>query len=180
MNAGPLLDRGIHIGFDAQQKADEQPGRRVAAALRNALTEKGLPSLLRHADRNSMRFSVESRVPFLTRDLAEFLLSLPEEYLISSGGETKHIFRAAMRGIVPDAVLDRRDKIGFATPEKDWLIPIAETMRGWLKEDIGLPFLNRLKVLEEFDAVMEGRSPFTSQIWRWINFYRWHYHVIAK
>ena len=180
LNAGPLLDKGIHIGFDVQQKADEQPGRRVAAALRNALTEKGLPSLLRHADRNSMRFSVESRVPFLTQDLAEFLLSLPEEYLISNGGETKHIFRAAMRGIVPDAVLDRRDKIGFATPEKDWLIPIAETMRGWLKEDIGLPFLNRLKVLEEFDAVMEGRSPFTSQIWRWINFYRWHYHVIAK
>ena len=174
------MDSGIQIGFDAQQKADEQPGRRVVAALRNALTKKGLPSLLRHADRNSMRFSVESRVPFLTQDLADFLLSLPEEYLISDGGETKHIFRAAMRGIVPDAVLDRRDKIGFATPEKDWLIPIETTMRGWLKEDIGLPFLNQPKILREFDAVMEGRSPFTSQIWRWVNFYRWHYHVIAK
>ena len=180
LNPGPLLEREIQVGFEAQHKPERQPGRRVAAALRNALTQKGLPSLLRHADRNSMRFSVESRVPFLTQDLAEFLLALPEEYLISGSGETKHIFRAAMRGIVPDAVLDRRDKIGFATPEKEWLMPITKNMRSWLKEDLELPFLNQAKILKEFDAVMEGRSPFTSQIWRWVNFYRWHSQVIAQ
>jgi asparagine synthase (glutamine-hydrolysing) len=180
LNAAPLLAKGIQIGFAAQNKLAEEPGRRVAVALRNALTQKGLPSLLRHADRNSMRFSVESRVPFLTQDLAEFLLALPEEYLISSKGETKHIFRAAMRGIVPDAVLNRRDKIGFATPEKEWLMPIAKNIRNWLMEDLGLPFLNQTKILEEFDAVTEGRSPFTSQIWRWVNFYRWHCQVTAQ
>ncbi len=180
LNAGPLVTKGVQMGFEAQQKPHEQPGRRVVDALRSALTQKGLPSLLRHADRNSMRFSVESRVPFLTLDLAGFLLALPEEYLISSTGETKHIFRAAMRGIVPDSILDRRDKIGFATPEKEWLIPMAKHMRGWLQQDPGLPFLNQTKILKEFDAVMDGRSPFTSQIWRWVNFYRWHHQVIAQ
>jgi asparagine synthase (glutamine-hydrolysing) len=180
LNAGPMVANGVQIGFDAQHEPHEQPGRRVVAALRNALTQKGLPSLLRHADRNSMRFSVESRVPFLTLDLAEFLLALPEEYLISSMGETKHIFRAAMRGIVLDSILDRRDKIGFATPEKEWLMPIAKHMRGWLQQDPGLPFLNQTKILAEFDAVMDGRRPFTSQIWRWVNFYRWHHQVIAQ
>lgn len=180
LNGGALLAKGVQMGFGERQKPHEQPGRRVVAALRSALTQKGLPSLLRHADRNSMRFSVESRVPFLTLDLAEFLLSLPEQYLISSTGETKHVFRAAMRGIVPDSILDRRDKIGFATPEKEWLIPIAKNMRRWLQQDPGLPFLNQTKILEEFDAVMDGRSPFTSQIWRWVNFYRWHHQVIAQ
>lgn len=86
----------------------------------------GLPALLRHADRNSMRFSIESRVPFLTTEMAEFLLSVPEPFLVSPQGETKSIFRAAMRGIVPDDILDRRDKIGFATPEKDWLAGMAD------------------------------------------------------
>lgn len=82
-----------------------------------SLSRRGLPQLLRHGDRNSMRFSVESRVPFLTLELVDLLLSMPEEYLISQNGETKNIFRAAMRGIVPDDVLNRRDKIGFATPK---------------------------------------------------------------
>ena len=76
-----------------------------------------MSSLLRHEDRNSMANSIESRVPFLTTDFAEFLLSLPEEYLVSKSGETKSIFRESMKGIVPQRILGRKDKIGFATPE---------------------------------------------------------------
>jgi len=92
-------------------------GVRVKKALANSLTGRGLSSLLRHGDRNSMAFSIESRVPFLTLPLAEFLLSLPENYLVSDDGVTKHVFREAMRGIIPDSHLDRKDKIRFATPE---------------------------------------------------------------
>ena len=121
-----------------------------------------------------MRFSVESRVPFLTIDMVEFLLSLPEEYLISASGETKSIFRAAMRGIVPDAILDRRDKIGFATPEKQWIAAIGSTVRGWLSEDWNLPFLNQREVLREFDQIMAGTRPFSWVVWRWINYVHWH------
>mgnify|MGYP000698814821 CR=1 FL=1 len=94
-------------------------GNRVKEALVNSLQHRGLASLLRHGDRNSMAFSVESRVPFLTIPMAELLLSLPEEYLISDDGVTKNIFRDAMRGIVPDEHLDRKDKVGFSTPEKN-------------------------------------------------------------
>jgi len=132
---------------------------------------------LRHADRNSMRFSVESRVPFLTPQLAEFLLTLPEEYLISAGGETKHIFRAAMRGIVPDATLDRRDKIGFATPEIDWLFSLAGQAREWIGEAEGIDFLKPARMLQEFDRILAGQVRFTWQAWRWINFCRWHTRV---
>jgi asparagine synthase (glutamine-hydrolysing) len=142
-----------------------------------AATEQGLPGLLRHGDRNSMRFSVESRVPFLTTDLADFLLGLPEDYLISSSGETKRLLRAAMRGIVPNEVLDRRDKIGFATPEYAWLRQMAPTVRGWLSEGATLPFIHYDALIAEFDAVMEGRRPFSWQVWRWVNLIRWHTHL---
>ena len=56
--------------------------------------------LLRHEDRNSMRWSIESRVPFLTKDLADFCLSLPENFLLSDHGQTKYILRESMKSIV--------------------------------------------------------------------------------
>lgn len=126
-----------------------------------------------------MRFSIESRVPFLTLEQAELLLSLPEHYLISQGGETKSVFRAAMRGIVPDAILDRKDKIGFQTPEQLWLTSMAETVREWLQTDIGLPFLNQAEILHEFEDIISGRKAFSWQVWRWINFIRWYQHFLT-
>ena len=148
-------------------------GRRMAAQMVNMLTQHGLPGLLRHGDRNSMRFSVESRVPFLTLDQVEFALSLPEHYLVSKAGETKHVFRRAMQGIVPDEILLRKDKIGFEPPEKEWLISIADQAREWLSEDMKIPFIRRGALLAEFEDVIAGRRPFSWQVWRWINFYRW-------
>jgi len=148
-------------------------GRRMAAQMINMLTQHGLPGLLRHGDRNSMRFSVESRVPFLTLDQVEFALSLPEHFLVSQEGETKHVFRRAMQGIVPNEILLRKDKIGFEPPEKEWLISIADQAREWLREDMKIPFIRRGALLAEFEDVIAGRRPFSWQVWRWINFYRW-------
>lgn len=181
INPGPLKDRGIisRPPHRESRQVRNDFGRRLVAELALSLTQCGLPALLRHGDRNSMRFSVESRVPFLTCEMADFLLSLPEAYLISSGGETKHIFRAAMRGIVPDDVLDRRDKIGFATPEQEWLLGMAKTVREWLSADLHLPFFNQGEVLQEFDRIKSGRKPFSWQVWRWVNFSRWHSCFIA-
>ncbi|PJD96592.1 MAG: asparagine synthase (glutamine-hydrolyzing) [Legionella sp.] len=160
------------------EKEPEFKGKRVIEMLHYALTQKGLPELLRHGDRNSMRFSIESRVPFLTLPLANLLLSLPEHYLISEQGETKSVFREAMRGIVPDSILNRRDKIGFATPEKDWLFKIAPVVREWLLESQGIELLKSDKLLKEFDNIIAGKKPFSWQLWRWINFTRWHNKMI--
>lgn len=149
-------------------------GKRVREALANALTNRGLPSLLRHGDRNSMAFSIESRVPFLTLPLAEFLLSLPENYLISDNGVTKHIFREAMRGIVPDSLLDRKDKIGFATPESNWLLSMVDAIQEWIDKAPELPFLDKKEMINEFKQVVEGKRKFDGRIWRWVNYLRWY------
>lgn len=171
---GPLRESGVHLGFPKHAPSQQMPGRRMMSTLASSLNTRGLLALLRHGDRNSMRFSVESRVPFLTTDLADFMLSLPEAYLVSPAGETKHLLRSALRGIVPAEVLERRDKIGFATPEQQWLMGMADVLRPWLEEDLGLPFLDQAKLLEHFDAVVLGRRPYTWQVWRWVNFARWY------
>lgn len=168
-----LQEHGVQLRKPRIRPEDNAKGRRVIDELALSLSQRGIASLLRHGDRNSMRFSIESRVPFLTLDMVNLLLSMPENYLISQAGETKHVFRAAMRGIVPDEILDRKDKIGFATPEQNWLLGMGDTVRQWLREDLHLPFLNQAKVLEEFDAVSTGKKAFSWQVWRWVNFGRW-------
>lgn len=180
LRTAALQEAGVQLRFPVRPAQFALPGRRLIAELATATTRRGLPALLRHGDRNSMRFSVESRVPFLTAGLADFLLTLPEHYLISQRGETKSVLRAAMRGIVPDQVLDRRDKIGFATPEQHWLTQMAPQVREWLREDTHLPFLNQKHFLKEFDAIVAGGRPFSWQVWRWINFTRWYNrHMVA-
>ena len=174
INPAPLLERGVQLRKPRIRPDHRVRGRRVMDELALSLSRRGLSHLLRFGDRNSMRFSIESRVPFLTLDMANLLLSMPESFLISPQGETKHVFRAAMRGIVPDEVLDRKDKIGFATPEFDWLISFADTLRAWLSEDLDLPYLKQAKVLDEFERIVAGKKPFSWQIWRWINFSRWY------
>jgi asparagine synthase (glutamine-hydrolysing) len=178
LNGKVLADRGVQIRFPIHRPQNTERGRRVIAELAASLSESGLMALLRHGDRNSMRFGIESRVPFLTLKMVNLLLSMPENYLISPAGETKHILRAAMRGIVPDDVLDRKDKIGFATPEREWLLAMPQTIRDWLRVDVNLDFLDQVKILNEFNVICLGKKPFTWQLWRWINFLRWHQHFL--
>jgi asparagine synthase (glutamine-hydrolysing) len=82
--------------------------------------DTSLPSLLRYADRSSMAWSREVRLPFLDRRIAELALSLPASFLYRRG-TTKRIVRDAARGIVPDAILRRTDKVGFEPPQRRWL-----------------------------------------------------------
>lgn len=179
IDAGALNDLGVDLRAPRMTTASAGRGRRVVERLGHSLQVHGLPHLLRHGDRNAMRFSLESRVPFLTVGLAELLLSLPEDYLISPTGETKSVFRAAMRGIVPDAILDRRDKIGFATPEREWLSTLAPRARQWLQAASDVPFLRQRQLVEAFDAMMAGKTRFSWQAWRWINYVRWHARAIG-
>jgi asparagine synthase (glutamine-hydrolysing) len=140
LNAAWFAERDVAVGPSAAPIGSHglQVRNHLKVALRESLTA-GLPRLLRHGDRNAMAFSIENRVPFLTVELVEFLLTLPEFYLLSDRGVSKHVLREAFRGIVPDEVLDRRDKVGFVTSQARWLTQ----GQGWLDE--------RLRRAEEFD-----------------------------
>jgi asparagine synthase (glutamine-hydrolysing) len=170
LNRAWFQERGVsvHTHFYNQENLRE--------TLSRTLTETSLPMLLRYEDRNSMAHSIESRVPFLTRELAEFVLSLPEEFIIAPDGTSKAVFREAMRGLVPDTILDRKDKIGFETPEKQWL---CGDLRHWVEqvlnsEDlVGIKALHASTVKQEWQAVLRGRKRFDNRIWRWVNLAVW-------
>ena len=100
------------------------PGLRFASAFQRQLIaqtfETSLPKLLRYADRSSMAWSREARLPYLDRRIAEFAFSLPTSFLYADG-VTKRILRDVGRGFVPSSVLERRDKVGFEPPQQAWL-----------------------------------------------------------
>lgn len=173
--AGPRwLDAGWCEGRGVTSYAPS-PVEDLRAQLRRDTTSGNLRELLRYEDRNSMRFSLESRVPFLTPALAEFVSSLPAHYLIDAGGTTKSVFRAAMKGIVPQPILDRRDKIGYATPEKRWLTQL----RPWVDDVLTsatpetVPLLNIPAVSNAWGEVLRGSQPYGWHVWRWLNLIRW-------
>ena len=67
-----------------------------------------------------MAHGIESRVPFLDHELVELILSLPDEFKIRHG-VTKRVLKAALCDIIPPSIVNRRDKMGFATPEERWM-----------------------------------------------------------
>ncbi|MCL4518738.1 MAG: asparagine synthase C-terminal domain-containing protein, partial [Thaumarchaeota archaeon] len=100
-----------HRGIDKRFKRDF-----LDDALVKAVTYYPLPALLRYEDKNSMRWSIETRVPFVDHLIVQYCLGLPSDQKVRNG-VTKFALRQAMKGLVPDVIIDRKDKIGFATPE---------------------------------------------------------------
>jgi asparagine synthase (glutamine-hydrolysing) len=140
-----------------------------------ALVDNSLPMLLRYEDRNSMAFSIESRTPFLTPALVNFVFSLPEDYIIAADGTSKAVFRRAMRGLVPDPILDRRDKIGFATPATCWLPMLRPWVDKVLQSEVAhaLPALHLDVVRQQWQVMLAGQRPTDFRVWRWLNILCW-------
>jgi len=148
----------------------------------NRLLTTNLPALLHWEDRNSMAFSIESRVPFLDYRLVEFSLSLPAEHKIHQG-ITKKVLRDAMTGLLPEKILNRKDKLGFATPEEEWMRRDPYIWRRALEESIVVSRgLIKSSALERFDEVIQGDRPFCQHIWRAICLGKWMriFNVVYK
>jgi asparagine synthase (glutamine-hydrolysing) len=88
----------------------------------NELICMPLPSLLRYADKNSMRHSVEVRLPFIDFQTLEAALSINNQYKIKDGW-TKYILRKAVEkdNILPNEIVWRKNKLGFDAPESTWM-----------------------------------------------------------
>jgi asparagine synthase (glutamine-hydrolysing) len=114
-------------------------------------------------------------VPFLTPALAEFAAGLPDDYLIAPDGTGKLVLRRSLRGLVPDPILDRRDKIGFATPEESWLRTLAPWVEEVFASNSGRTSrILRLPVVRErWQETSAGTRPFEPVAWRWLNLIRW-------
>lgn len=134
-----------------------------------------LPMLLHWEDRNSMAHSIEARVPFLDHPLVEFSLALGNCHKIE-GASTKTVLRRAMKGIMPNVIINRRDKLGFATPEQAWLRgPLKRQAMDGIEKTLSLypTLLNAKAVRQNAARMLDGSEPLDFSLWRIINLGIW-------
>jgi asparagine synthase (glutamine-hydrolysing) len=141
---------------------------RLNHALHYMLTCSSIPEQLIRADKSAMAFSVEARFPFLDYRLVEFAGSLPYHYKISNGF-TKRVLREAMKGLIPDSIYQRRDKIGFAVPMDNWITDELWAILMSQLEQTSIGFLNKIKFQEVYTSPVQVDYKF----WKTISLVLW-------
>jgi asparagine synthase (glutamine-hydrolysing) len=149
----------------------------------NSLTESllqhfeyKLEHLLRWEDLNAMHFSIESRVPFLDYRLVEDTLSTPSYQKINRG-ETKHLLREALKDILPDKIIQRKDKKGFSNPREKWFR--SEKFQSYIFELINSDsfrtrgYFNSNIANSQYKRHLSGKIDVSKEIWKWINLELW-------
>jgi len=126
-----------------------------------------LEHLLNAEDRNSMAFSIETRVPYLDYRLVEYVLSLSDDLKINAG-ETKYIQKMAVGHYSSKEICERKDKIGFLTPTELWMkAPYWQEMA----EEAHVYVKSMFPGIFSKDAQMP-RNGF--KVWKIIQVYMWH------
>jgi asparagine synthase (glutamine-hydrolysing) len=129
------------------------------------ITKTQLPHLLKYEDKNSMRNSVETRLPFLDFQTLETAFSIKSEFKIRQGW-TKYVLRKAVEKKLPEAIVWRKNKLGFNAPEKTWLKELTREIHDEIHASPALAkFIDLEKLnLEKIDLRTK---------WRLFNFSRW-------
>lgn len=135
-----------------------------------------LPDIfLEKVDKSTMAWGVEARVPFLDHVLADYVLDLPSCVKLP-GGSPKGLLKQALRGVVPDFVLDA-PKMGFSVPYGRWL---AGPLAGFARERIcasraaqdGL--LDAQQTARLLDEHVAGRDDHGFLLWKTLNLAIWY------
>ena len=168
-------------GDDPWREATEilaRAGGHWLSALQSLDLQTYLPlDILTKVDRMSMAHSLEVRVPLLDHKVVEFAATIPPELNLKSGA--KSILKRAMRGILPDAIIDR-PKHGFAIPLGSWFrgrlggfvrdLLLSESSRG--RRIFDEAYVERLRRWHE-----RGRN-LDFELWTLISFDLWCRHVL--
>ncbi|NQZ59148.1 MAG: asparagine synthase [Lentisphaeraceae bacterium] len=133
-----------------------------------------LPPLLRYEDRNSMACSIETRLPYLDPLFVEECFTYSSDLYIQNA-ITKFPLREAVKEVIPQSVVRRKDKIGFATPEQKWFSSLKAEVKAVFSSE---SFKNRgyfdvQRVNNLFDAYCEGKSMRKFPLWRILNLELW-------
>ena len=156
------------------QPSGEVDSNGLVGVLYNDLTSTNLPKLLRYEDRNSMAFSLETRLPFLDYRLVEMVFSLPLNYRINQGWN-KWLLRRSLSHILPQEVSWRRSKLGYPVPEFKWLMQGSNYIRGLLKEHDNEQLAAYIEpgVLRKIRELPDNELAATPGLWRIVNLIIW-------
>jgi len=145
----------------------------AAAMMRVDLETYLVGDILTKVDRTSMAVSLEARVPLLDFELVDFAMSLPGQLRVTAG-ESKRLFRRAIKGIVPDFVLSR-PKQGFEVPLGAWFRgPLRHRIQALRTSSAAIePYVDRKAVERLVGEHSVGRRDHSTLLWRLIVLENW-------
>ncbi|HEY8794668.1 MAG TPA: asparagine synthase (glutamine-hydrolyzing), partial [Gemmatimonadaceae bacterium] len=137
-----------------------------------------LPALMHVEDRASMASSLESRVPLLDRRLVDLVTSMPPKMKFK-GGELKYLLKRAARDVVPDEVINRKDKMGFPVPLHLWMKDrtrdmVTDTLLSSRARERGI-FDTR-----EIEKLLTNEGAFGRRVWGALNIEMWFRQFIDQ
>ena len=126
------------------------------------------------ADKISMAHSLEVRVPYLDKKIAELANSIPTKYLVNRH-DTKYALRKASEKVLPDEWA-KRPKLGFPTPIKQWLKEprFYKQVRALFEEEFVNDIFDQKKIIKLLDDNYEGDGSHRRQIWAIYTFLVWY------
>ena len=132
-----------------------------------------LKQLLKCEDRCSMWHGIESRTPFADdKNLMEFVMAVPASFKIHQGIR-KHLLRTAFKGILPEPIRNRQDKMGFVTPNNQWIKALRHQIRPYFEEQDGTIF-NKKRLLKDFDKFFNPNTTIENyRIFKFVSFAIW-------
>lgn len=175
-DSGDIIDAFARAVNDSGANAD------VLAKMIHAEFRLRLPELLlMRVDKITMSTSLEARVPFLDHELVDLTMDIPRALKVD-GYKTKDLLKYALRGVIPDEIIDRK-KMGFAAPAAEWL-----------REDFGIEAegiilnsplakngpLNATAIRKAFEDHRSGRQDNALHLWVLLNLAAWHDHWIDQ
>ena len=128
------------------------------------LEQISIPYQLHSEDRNSMFFSIESRLPFLDYRLVEFCLSLPDEYKLREG-YSKKILRDAISSL-PKEIKERKDKMGFVSPDEVWVKENAAFFLEKFNQAFKKYNFINASFIDQFNKFMKGQRAYETKYFR--------------
>jgi asparagine synthase (glutamine-hydrolysing) len=134
--------------------------------------EISLPSLITMNDRAAAAWGLENRTPFLDHRIVELAFQIPPELKVRDS-EQKVILRKVARGLVPDSVIDRKDKKGLIVPIQQWL---EKELRGWARSQVAS--LRKRPLYRRIPGEGASRGEFDRRLYTLLSLELWWRNVI--
>ena len=164
----PFMNADFMKSYNIPERLDIFRGIKTVSDLQE-IQEIQLTHLLKYADRNSMAFSIETRLPFLDYRLVEFALSVPSEYKIRDGW-TKNLIREGMKGIIPEDIRKRKNKVGFEVPQAGLMKAVLPQLRAKVEKGT---MLEKYFNMDWLLNTLKGNDVNNLVVWKALCLYLW-------
>lgn len=160
-------------GNAGYKKSKAKPPKSLNGILKHEFYNARLKQYLKCEDRCSMWHGIEARVPFSDDiNLIEYVFNVPGSYKIQKGNK-KYLLKEATKHLLPQEVYNRKDKMGYVTPNNQWINAIKQDLKKYFTSDLD-EYFNYEALMKDYDQFFnQVNIPENQRMFKFIAFAVW-------